>query len=178
MNRPNFTELVATLKGRSSKGVRFKPAKPRNFDRIQDWKVIDVWFVEMEDYLHVTKVGRHLVMEFAQSYLKGYAFTWWRTMKQEERKTHGYTLEFFKQRTELEFIPNNFDYISRCKLRDLVNVTNDNLQQYVKAYFELDATPLLEECEDDTHTPEMGNWESSETPETSKFHCKGQSTSP
>jgi hypothetical protein len=29
------------------------------------------------------------------------------------------------------------------------------------------ATPLLEECEDDTHTPEMGTWESSGTPEIS-----------
>jgi hypothetical protein len=35
-------------------------------------------------------------------------------------------------------------------------------------------TPLLEECEDDTHTPKMGTWESSETPKVSKFHCKGQ----
>jgi hypothetical protein len=50
----------------------------------------------MEDYIHVAKVGRHLAMEFAQSYLKGYASTWWRTMKQEERKTHGYTWEFFR----------------------------------------------------------------------------------
>ncbi len=29
------------------------------------------------------------------------------------------------------------DYISRCKLRDLVNATNDNLRQYVRAYSEL-----------------------------------------
>ncbi len=36
-------------------------------------------------------------------------------------------MEFFKERIELEFIPKNFNYISRCKLRDLVNVTNDNL---------------------------------------------------
>jgi len=27
------------------------------------------------------------------------------------------------------------------------------------------ATSLLEECEDDTHTPEMGTWESFGTPE-------------
>jgi hypothetical protein len=40
------------------------------------------------------------------------------------------------------------------------------------------ATPLLEECEDDTHTPEMGTWESSETPQTSEFDCRGQNTSP
>jgi hypothetical protein len=40
------------------------------------------------------------------------------------------------------------------------------------------ATPLLEECEDDTHIPEMGTWESSETPKTSEFNCKGQNTSP
>jgi hypothetical protein len=28
MNRPDFNELVAALKGGSSKGVEFKPAKP------------------------------------------------------------------------------------------------------------------------------------------------------
>ncbi len=40
------------------------------------------------------------------------------------------------------------------------------------------ATPLLEECEDDTHTPEMGPWESSGTLEISEFNCKGQNISP
>jgi len=40
------------------------------------------------------------------------------------------------------------------------------------------ATPLLEECEDDIHTPEMGTWESSGTPETLEFDLKGQNTSP
>jgi len=39
------------------------------------------------------------------------------------------------------------------------------------------ATPLLVECEDDTHTPEMGTWESSRTPKTSEFNCRGQNTS-
>jgi hypothetical protein len=58
-------------------------------------------------------------------------------MRQEEGKTHGYTWEFFKGHIELEFIPKNSNYISRCKFRDLVNVTNDNLCQYLKAYFEL-----------------------------------------
>ncbi len=38
-------------------------------------------------------------------------------------------------------------------------------------------TPLLEECEDDTHTLEIGTWESFGTPETSGFNCKGQNTS-
>ncbi len=37
-------------------------------------------------------------------------------------------------------------------------------------------TPLLEECEDDTHTPEMGTWEPSMTPKTLEFNCKGQNT--
>jgi hypothetical protein len=32
MNRPNFIELVAALKGGSSKNVGFQPAKPGNFD--------------------------------------------------------------------------------------------------------------------------------------------------
>jgi len=32
----------------------------------------------------------------------------------------------------------------------------------------------LRKCEDETHTPEMGTWESSETPETLEFNCRGQ----
>ncbi len=91
----------------------------------------------MEDYLHDANIGWHLTMELAQSYLKGYVVTWWKTVKQEKGKNHGYTWEFFKERVKFEFIPTNFDYISRRKIRDLVNATNDNLRQYVKAYFEL-----------------------------------------
>jgi hypothetical protein len=137
MNRPDYNELVAALKGGSSKGVEFKPARPGNFDGARDRKVVDVWLAEMEDYLHAAKVGWHSAMELAQSYLKGYASTWWRIVRQEEGKTHGYTWEFFKERIELEFIPKNSDYMSRCKLRDLVNTSNDNLRQYVRAYSEL-----------------------------------------
>jgi hypothetical protein len=98
MNRPDFDELVATLKRGSSKNARFQPAKPRNFDGARDRKVVDAWLAKMEDYLHAAKVGRHSAMEFAQSYLKGYGSTWWRTMRQEEGKNHGYTWEFFKER--------------------------------------------------------------------------------
>ncbi len=39
------------------------------------------------------------------------------------------------------------------------------------------ATPLLEECEDDTHILEMGTWESWRTPETLELDCRGQNTS-
>ncbi len=91
----------------------------------------------MEDYIHVAKVGQHSAMELAQSYLKGYASAWWRTVRQKEGKTHGYTWEFFKERIKLKFVPKNSNYILRCKFRDLVNATNDNLCQYVKAYSEL-----------------------------------------
>ncbi len=40
------------------------------------------------------------------------------------------------------------------------------------------ATPLLEKCEDDTHTAKMGTWESSGTPKISEFDCRGQNTLP
>jgi hypothetical protein len=83
--------------------------KHGNFDGVRDWKVVDAWLEEMEDYFHATKVGQHSTVEPAQSYLKGYVLTWWRTMRQEEGKTHGYTWEFFKEHIELDFIPNNFD---------------------------------------------------------------------
>jgi hypothetical protein len=91
----------------------------------------------MENCVHAAKVGQHSAMELAQSYLEGYVSTWWRTVRQEEGKTHSHTWEFFKECIELEFIQKNSDYISRCKLHDLVNVTNDNLCQYVRAYSEL-----------------------------------------
>jgi len=37
----------------------------------------------------------------------------------------------------LEFVPRNSNYISRCKLCDLVNATNENLRHYVRVYSEL-----------------------------------------
>jgi hypothetical protein len=37
--------------------------------------------------------------------------------------------------------------------------------------------PILGECEDETHTPKMGTWESSGTPKTSEFDCRGQNIS-
>jgi hypothetical protein len=129
--------LVVALKGGSPKGVGFKPAELGNFDGIQDRKVVDAWLADMEDYIHVAKVGRHLVVELAQSYLKGYVSTLWRTVRQEEGKNHVYTWKFFKKHIKLEFIPKNSDYISRCTFRDLVNVTNDNLGHYVRAYSKL-----------------------------------------
>ncbi len=95
---------------------------------------MDAWIAEMEDYFHVAKVGRHSAMELAQSYLKGYVSTWWKIMRQEEGKAHGDTWYLFKKHIELKFTPKNSDYISRCKLYDLVNVTNENLCQYVKVY--------------------------------------------
>jgi len=137
MNRPDFSKLDTTLKGGSSKNAGFQPAKPRNFDGAHNRKVVDAWLAKMEDYLHAAKVGWHSAVELAQSYLKGYAATWWRIVKQEEGKNHGYTWEYFKERVKFEFVPRNSDYISRCKLRDLVNVTNDNLRQYVRVYSEL-----------------------------------------
>jgi hypothetical protein len=135
MGRPDFGELMVALKTGAAKGERFQPAKLGNFDGTRDRKVVDAWLAEMDDYIHAAKVSQHSTVELAQSYLKGYAATWWWTMRQDEGKNHGYTWEFFKDRIEAEFIPRNSDYISRCKLRDLVNATNENLRQYVRAYF-------------------------------------------
>jgi hypothetical protein len=33
--------------------------------------------------------------------------------------------------------------------------------------------PTLKDCEDDTHTPKMGTWESSETLKNSELNCRG-----
>jgi hypothetical protein len=38
--------------------------------------------------------------------------------------------------------------------------------------------PTLKECEDDTHTPEMGTWESLATLENLELDCRGQNTLP
>jgi hypothetical protein len=98
---------------------------------------VDAWLAKMEDYIHAAKVERHSAVELAQSYLKGYVVTWWRIVRQKDGNNHGYIWEFFKDRVETKFVPRNFDYISRWKLRDLVNATNENLKQYVKIYSEL-----------------------------------------
>jgi len=37
--------------------------------------------------------------------------------------------------------------------------------------------PYLRECENETHTPEMGTWESFGTPKISEFDCRGQNIS-
>jgi hypothetical protein len=39
------------------------------------------------------------------------------------------------------------------------------------------ATPLWAKCEDETHIPKSGNFESSRTPKNSEFEFKGQNTS-
>jgi len=52
--------LVEALKGGSFKSVGFKL---RNVDGVQNQKVMDAWLLEMEDYLHATKVGWQFVVE-------------------------------------------------------------------------------------------------------------------
>jgi hypothetical protein len=41
MGRPDFGELVPALKTGTTKGERFQPAKPGNFDGARDYKVVD-----------------------------------------------------------------------------------------------------------------------------------------
>jgi hypothetical protein len=57
MNKPDFVGPMEAFKGGLSKNVTFKPVKLGNFDKVRDQKVIDFWLVELEDYLHVAKVG-------------------------------------------------------------------------------------------------------------------------
>jgi hypothetical protein len=45
-----------------------------------------------------------------------------------------------------------------------------------KTWHGLCRNPILRKCEDETHTPEMGTWESSEALETLEFICRGQNT--
>jgi len=44
-------------------------------------------------------------------------------------------------------------------------------------YYPLVATPLWAKCENETHTPKSGNFESSGTPENLELDCRGQNTS-
>ncbi len=37
-------------------------------------------------------------------------------------------------------------------------------------------SPILRVCKDETHTPEMETWESSKSPKTLEFDCRGQNT--
>jgi hypothetical protein len=53
MGRPDFGELVVTLKTGAAKGERFQLAKLGNFDGARDRKVVDAWLAELKDYIHV-----------------------------------------------------------------------------------------------------------------------------
>jgi hypothetical protein len=57
----------------------------------------------------------------------------------------------------------------------LFKIAKLNLHDRKKEYV---ATPFLEKCEDDTHTPEMRTWESFRTFKTSEFNCRSQNTLP
>jgi hypothetical protein len=59
--------------------------------------------------------------------------------------------------------------------KKIVETTNCNLSTII---FSIIATPLWGKCEKETRTPKSGNLESSGTPETLEFDCKGQNTSP
>jgi hypothetical protein len=49
---------------------------------------------------------------------------------------------------------------------------------FLKTLVNLWCNPTLKECEDDTHTHEMGTWDSPWTPKNLEFDCKGPNTSP
>ncbi len=57
-------------------------------------------------------------------------------------------------------------------------ISQNNVNFIFRDYVSGDvATPLLEECEDDIHTLEMGTWESFGTFETLEFNFRGQNIS-
>ncbi len=85
-------------------------------------------------------------------------------------------VKFSSQSWEYNFVDNNFISFYIKFLSSNQSCCYKSRTLIVDPFFV--ATPLLEECEDDTHTPEMGTWESSGTPETSEFDCKGQNTLP
>ncbi len=47
----------------------------------------------------------------------------------------------------------------------------------IKTFKSFVATPLWGKCENETHTPEIGTWESFRTPKILDFDCRGQNTS-
>ncbi len=74
-----------------------------------------------------------------------------------------------------------FTKFSHCKTKGNNIISHPRFQSYQACLVPLHmchhvATPLLVECEDDIHIPEMGTWESSWTLKTSKFDCRGQNT--
>jgi hypothetical protein len=57
MKRPDFSELVAALKGGSSKNAGFQLAKPGNFNGVRNQKVVDAWLAEMKTIYMLPRLG-------------------------------------------------------------------------------------------------------------------------
>jgi hypothetical protein len=66
-----------------------------------------------------------------------------------------------------------FIYIFNVKLK---HVKTSVIKYPIKCLAINVATLLLEEWEDDSHTPKMGTWESAGTPKILKFDFRGQNT--
>jgi hypothetical protein len=82
-------------------------------------------------------------------------------------------------------IMNGVHYMAHYTKLDAQTLSNLSLVGKIKSlftsmhnYFAHNvATLLLEEWEDDTHTPKMGTWESLRTLKTLEFYFRGQNTS-
>jgi len=89
----------------------------------------------MDNCKHMMKVNHDIVVELMQTYLEGYAQIWYWKML-DNKWENGWLLVKGGFEEQIKVIHMNFNYLSRCKLQDLVNRNNDNLWQYVKAYIE------------------------------------------
>jgi hypothetical protein len=89
----------------------------------------------MDNYKHMMKVNHDIVVELMQTYLEGYAQIWYWKML-DKKWENAWLLVKGGLEEQIKVIHMNFNYLSRCKLQDLVNRNNDNLWQYVKAYIE------------------------------------------
>jgi hypothetical protein len=59
----------------------------------------------------------------------------------------------------------------------IINVVRGPKKQQFQLYCKkICRNPTLAKCEDETHTPKVGDLESSGTPENSKLDCRGQNT--
>lgn len=127
----NLQELALELrdiKGKASQHVSVmnsKPPKPSNFhgtgNQLKDQRV-DLWLFEMEQYCDAVKMPISARVDFAASFLRHAAATWWRAhiegvKKGRFPKCSDWTE--FSNSLKLQFKPVNFQKIARDKLFNL-----------------------------------------------------------
>ncbi len=87
----------------------------------------------------------------------------------QKQKTHNLKKKKKKKKKNLTKVFNFLD-LKLTSMQTLFHLCQPSLDFLTQV---MCPNPILKKCENETHTPKMGTWESSRTPKLLEFDCRG-----